>query len=85
MLRGLFSEKTGAEWNQYYQDVKDRLIKDESNSFGYHFEENDLYIYVIAHAYKHHKGSGTGIRTLTDCYILNEAYVDHFDYEYIGQ
>ena len=40
---------------------------------------------MIAHAYKHHKGSGTGIRTLTDCYILNEAYVDHFDYEYIGQ
>ena len=85
MHRVLFSEKPGAEWNQYYQDVKDRLIKDGSNSFGYHFEENDLYIYVIAHAYKHHKGSGTGIRTLTDCYILNEAYVDHFDYEYIGQ
>lgn len=85
MHRVLFSEKPGAEWNQYYQDVKDRLIKDGSNSFGYHFEENDLYIYVIAHAYKHHKGSGTGIRTLADCYILNEAYVDHFDYEYIGQ
>lgn len=27
MHRVLFSEKPGAEWNQYYQDVKDRLIK----------------------------------------------------------
>lgn len=85
MHRMLFSEKTGAEWYQYYEDVKDRLVKDEGNSCGYHFEENDLYIYVMAHAYKHQKGSGTGIRTLSDCYILNEAYVDRLDYEYISQ
>lgn len=85
MHRMLFSEKTGAEWYQYYEDVKDRLVKDEGNFYGYHFEENDLYIYVMAHAYKHQKGSGTGIRTLSDCYVLNEAYVDRLDYEYIGQ
>lgn len=53
----------------YYEDVKKRLIKDENNRYGYHFSDEDFYIYFLAHAYKHYGASGTGLRTLLDAYL----------------
>lgn len=65
----------------YYTDVKSRLIKDPDNQYGWHFNEEDCYIYLLAHAYKHHERGGTGVRTLLDLYLyrqsraMNEAYL----------
>ena len=53
----------------YYQNVKERLIPDAAGSYGYHFTDEDLYIYILSHAYKHYMGTGTGLRSLLDCYV----------------
>ena len=53
----------------YYADVKSRLVKDPDNGFGCHFADEDFYIYITAHAYKHFTTGGTGIRHLVDTWV----------------
>ncbi len=66
----------------YYADVRERLVKDPGNDFGYHFTDEDFYLYFLAHAFKHYDGGGTGLRTLLDVYLyrlrktaLDERYI----------
>lgn len=59
--------------HEYYKDLKHKLIKDEDNGYGYHFNEEDFYIYMIAHLYKHYYWEGAGLRALLDIYVyLNQ-------------
>ncbi len=67
----------------YYGDVKERLIKDEGNQYGYHFVDEDFYVYFLAHACKHYSWSGTGLRTLLDLYLYRRAKPD-LDTAYIA-
>ena len=68
--------------NDYYKNVKERLFPSENSSFAYHFSDDDFYVYLIAHAYKHFTGSGFGLRQFADIYLyllkkpVNSAYVE---------
>lgn len=66
----LFNELLYEEWAEYYENIKLRLKKDEENRFGYHFSDEDFYLYLLTHGYKHYSESGTGIRFLSDIYIF---------------
>ena len=79
----LFNDTHKKEFREYYRDVEKRLIKDDLNSFGYHFGNNDLYIYLTAHEYKHYHGSGTGLRSLLDTYVIWKKLGDELDEPYI--
>lgn len=65
---------------RYYANVKERLIKDEGNGYGYHFSDDDFYIFFIVHAFKHYDNRGTGFRTLADEYVLLHTDKLHFDF-----
>lgn len=56
--------------------VPRRLVKDDGNRFGYHFGDEDFYVYFLAHAYKHYDGGGTGLRTLLDVFLYLRARPD---------
>ena len=68
---------------KYYADTKRLLRKDEDNNYGYHFSDEDFYVYMTAHEWKHYNGSGTGIRSLLDCYVYCKVKGDTLDWEYI--
>ena len=84
MHTGLFGQSNKPEIYQYYKNVKDCLIKDEDNNFGYHFRNEDLYIYLTAHEYKHFSGRGTGLRSLLDIYVFWQKLGSQLDEEYIS-
>jgi hypothetical protein len=69
MHRALFGEGHEDRLQEYYRNVKDRLVKDEGNRYGFHFTLEDFYIYMTAHEYKHYSGGGTGLRSLLDTYV----------------
>lgn len=81
MHRMLFGYISDSDAVAYYADVKNRLLKDEGNAFGYHFSDEDFYLYLTAHEYKHYIGEGTGLRSLLDIYVylqdrpLDWAYI----------
>ena len=81
MHHHLFGGMQGKKINDYYADVKSRLLKDEGNAFGWHFSPEDFYVHMTVHEYKHHVSGGTGLRSLLDTYVylknvdLDMAYV----------
>ena len=68
---------------RYYADTKRLLRKDEDNNYGFHFSNEDFYVYMTAHEWKHYNGGGTGIRSLLDCYVYCKVKGDLLDWEYI--
>lgn len=83
MHTGLF-ETYKPEVYEYYKNIKERLIKDEDNNFGYHFRNEDLYIYLTAHEYSHYSGRGTGLRSVLDTYVFWNKFGSQLDEEYIS-
>ncbi len=81
--RQLFSPVFSEKFHDYYSDVKDRLIRDNDNGFGYHFSDEDAYVYMVAHEYKHYDGGGTGLRSLLDTYVYCSYHGNTIDWEYI--
>ncbi len=69
----------------YYSNVKERLLKDEDNQYGWHFSNEDFYLYVTAHEYKHYASSGTGVRTLLDTYVFMKKFHDVIDWHYLHE
>lgn len=80
----LFGTLHDKNWEIYYRDVKKRLIKDDANQYGYHFKEEDFYIYLMTHNYKHYSGGGTGIRSLLDLYVFLKQKEAGLNWHYIG-
>ena len=67
----------------YYQDIRQKMVKDPENDFGYHLRDADFYLYLIAHEYKHYSAGGTGIRSLLDRFVYLRAKQDDMDWEHI--
>ena len=67
----------------YFTDIKKKLIGVSPNSFAYRFTDEDFYIYMTAHAYKHYSGGGTGLRTLIDYYLYLKNKESAMNWVYI--
>lgn len=83
MHRALFAPTAGKALFGYYLNVKDRLVKDEGNACGWHFTDEDFYIYITAHEYKHYSSSGTGLRSVLDAYVFLKQFEGKLDWRTI--
>ena len=81
----LFGEIDAKPLYHYYADTRRLLRKDGDNSCGYHFSDEDFYVFMTAHEWKHYSGSGTGIRSLLDCYVYCKFKGDTLDWNYITE
>lgn len=84
MHTSLFGQFT-KEAYRYYKNIKERLYLDEGTSYRYHFSEEDFYIYMTAHAYKHYMHSGIGVRSLLDVYVYTAQKGNMLDWDYIAR
>ena len=80
MHRLLFPVASRKELYDYYLNVKERLVKDAGHQFGYHFTDEDFYVYMTAHEYGHYTHGGTGLRSLLDTYVYLRARKLDMDY-----
>lgn len=69
----------------YYANPWKRAIpdKEDGTGYGYHFRNEDEYIYILVHAYKHFSGGGCGIRTLADEYVFLQKKAHSLDCKYL--
>lgn len=79
----LFSSSVYSKWAEYYADVKEQLKKDEGYGSRYHFTDEDFYVYMTLHAFKHYNNSGTGLRSLVDAYVYLSKKGKQMDWSYI--
>ncbi len=68
----------------YYRNVKERLIPEEGFCHRFQFSDEDFYLYMIAHEFKHYSGSGTGLRSLLDTWVYLSRKGSTLDREYIS-
>ena len=85
MHTSLFTEMRGDPICRYYADVTRLLRKDDGNSCGYHLSDEDFYVYMTAHEWKHCHENGTGIRSLMDCYVYCRVKGHTLDMAYITE
>lgn len=83
MHRTLFNIKTREDFYEYFKNIENRLIKCKSNNFEYRLSDEDFYIFLICHLYKHYNMSGTGLRSLLDVYIFNRKKYDSLNIAYL--
>ncbi len=79
----LFGKSEGKQLFDYYCKVKRLMQRDEGKKYGYHFSNEDQYVYITAHEYKHFSDGGTGLRSLLDCYVYCKALGSSLDWKYI--
>ena len=69
----------------YYADVFDRLVPDENSQFAYHMTDEDFYIHILCHMFKHYDSAGIGLRALLDIYVFNQNRGHLLDRAYISR
>lgn len=67
---------------EYYQNPWKRAKQNDKNKQFYYFSDEDEYIYLITHAYKHFAHAGCGIRTLADEYAILSKKTE-LDWKYV--
>lgn len=82
MHTSLFEGNVYPEFSNMFDNNPNILIKDENSAYARQLSDEDFYIYLTAHSYKHYDSSGTGLRNLVDFYIMNKAF-KNVDWEYI--
>ena len=85
MHTALYGGEHNPVWITYYENIKEKLIADKKKKYSFHFTDEDFYIYIITHIYKHFAGSGTGIRSLLDVYIYLQAKEAIMNWDYIHE
>ena len=83
MHRMLFGPMHDERIASYYRDIKTRLILNEGSRYGYHFSDDDFYLYMIAHEFKHYSGAGIGLRSLLDTYVFLKSRGERLDWTYL--
>lgn len=83
MHTSLFNKRH--EFYRYYSGIKKRLVPDTGKEYTYHFTDEDFYVYMIAHEYKHYIDGGTGLRSLLDCFLYIKKKGRSLDWRYIFQ
>ena len=83
--RSLFGIGHDKRLYDYYQHVERLLVADGDNTCGMHMRDEDFYVYVTAHEYKHFSGGGTGLRSLADTYVWLRANESLLDWRYIAE
>ena len=79
----MFSEITGKTSADYFAGIQDRMLPDEGKQYAYHLRDEDYYLHLTAHEYKHYSHSGTGLRSLLDRYVYLSKKGAHLDFAYV--
>ncbi len=67
----------------YFKDIDKRILKDPDSKFGRHFTDEDFYLYIKSHEYKHFSSGGTGLRNLVDTYLYLKSFNDKLDWSFL--
>ena len=80
--RALFHENKYSVLNEYYKGIQTKLICNKNDPYVYSFSLEDLYIYLVAHTYKHYSTGGIGIRSLLDTNLFLKQHSNQMNWNY---
>mgnify|MGYP003299314102 CR=1 FL=1 len=75
----------GEELIHFFDGAMDRAVSDGVSSYGRRMTNEDFYIYMKTHEYKHYIYAGTGIRLFADTFVFMRAYGESLDWGYVNE
>ena len=72
-----------SEQGDYYRNPWERACQDQENPFHFYFSDEDEYLYLITHDFKHYDGSGCGIRMVLDLHYFLRKKGGTLDWDYV--
>lgn len=81
--KSLFDEEL-TKLNDYFKVGFERAKTADGFKYRYELSDEDFYIFLISHFYKHFARCGTGIRSVLDIYLFLSKYSDKLDFEYVN-
>ena len=79
MHNRLFDKESHPLYAAYFQSVWERAIPIQGTQYGYRMTDEDFYVYLICHIYKHYQYTGTGLRSLLDVFVFYKKHGDALD------
>ena len=79
----LFDAYSRGALAEYFADPFAKADGIEGTEYGYKMTDEDFYIYLKAHEYKHFTAGGTGLRAFSDTYVFLAKRGDALDKEYL--
>lgn len=83
MHLSLFEDDFRESWLPYFETMQGRLLRKAPDSYEYHMTDEDFYIHMLAHAYRHYATGGIGVRSLADVYVYEQKKGKSLDWEYV--
>ncbi len=75
----------GEKFTVYFDSAAERALSDGTSRHGFRMTDEDFYIYIKAHEYKHYLNAGTGLRLFADTYVYRFAKSGMLDFGYINE
>ena len=69
----------------YFSDPFSKAVRIAGTEYGYKMTDEDFYIYVKAHEYKHFTSGGTGLRAFSDTYAFLSKRGEQLDRDYLDK
>lgn len=76
MHRTLFPEDHFPLYYRYFKDIDKKLLPVNGSAFCRRMTDEDFYLYILTHTYKHYIRAGSGLRSLLDVYVFLRAHPD---------
>ena len=83
MHHSLFDESHYPQHYRYFQNIQEKLLPVNGAAYCRKMTDEDFYLFVLTHIYKHYSHGGTGLRSLLDVFVflcahpdLNRDYLD---------
>ncbi|WP_295095532.1 nucleotidyltransferase family protein [Ruminococcus sp.] len=82
--RSLVPERKDISVIEEYYKNPSVILKTTDSEYRKELSKEDFYIFMIAHAYKHYIGGGTGLRSLMDIYVYLSKFEKSMDMSYVS-
>ena len=82
--RAMYDKMVDMKQYEYFSNLSRAVLRDGCQ-YTYDFNQEDFYVYMIAHMAKHFYAMGCGIRNLVDIYVYLNARGEHMDRSYVRE
>ena len=82
MHRTLFPADQFPSYYRYFKDIDKKLLTVNGTEYCRRITDEDFYLYILTHTYKHYIRAGSGLRSLLDAYVFLRTHPD-LDREYL--
>ena len=83
LQRQLFNGYYSPDVARFFDGLPSRLVRTGDSAHDLRLSWEDFYLYLIAHAHKHHMSGGTGVRILADLWVFHGHEGIELDEEYV--